>query len=177
MKRVGIFAVVALLAMGCVGCNPNANVTTALGVVQNVITLAQDDLPALQVAGVLTAGDVTAAGNWLTVAGTFVSQGQSCVTTAGSTTSKIAACVSTIATGLLSPTEQANLRIISPGAQKKVTLYVTAVVLAVNFAAAIVKATQIQPPPVGTVAQNDQPTREDLHELATRINLSPEYGF
>ena len=138
-RAIGMLAVVVLLAMSCVGCNPTQSVETALGVVGNVISLAQDDLPSLQVAGVLTAGDVTAAGNWLTGASTLVGQGETCVNVAGGTTAKISACVSAIGAGLLSPTEQANLRIISPGAQKKVTLYVTAVVLAVNFAASIVK--------------------------------------
>jgi len=178
MKRAGAFAVLALVALGCIGCDKTAAVETALGVVGNVITLAQDDLPALQVAGVLTAGDVIAAGNWLSGASTINGQGETCVNMAGGTGTKIVACLNAIGTGLLSPAEQANLRIISQGAQKKVTLYVTAVVLAVNFTASIVKATQITPPAVGAApTAGAQPTRDDLHEIATRLHLSPAYGF
>jgi len=154
------------------GCNKTADVNAALSVTQQVIVLAQDDLPALQAAGVLTAGDVTAAGNWLATANTLVTQGESCVNTSGGTTSKIVACVNTIGTGLLSPAEQADLRIISPGAQKKVTLYVTAVILGVNGAAAIVKGLTTPTPVVGSATTNDRPTKQDILALAYRVGVT-----
>ena len=177
-RTVGMLAVVALLAMGCIGCNKTQDVLTAIGVTQNVILLAQDDLPSLQAAGILTASDATNFGNWLSGATLILSQGKTCVSGAGGTTSKIAGCVTAIGTGLTSPAELADLRIISPGAQKKVTLYVTAVILAADFTAQIVNAIQATTPPVGTAPSADaQPSREDLHELADRIHLSPEYGF
>ena len=178
-KRVQVLAVlVALVAL--VGCKEQPKIVVALGVVGNVFTLAQDDLPSLQVAGVLTAADVKAFGNWLTAGQTLLAQGQTCVNGLGASgsASALAACVNAFATGLLSPAEQANLRIISPGAQKKVTLYVTAIVLATNFAAQIVNAVQSQTPPVGsTAAAENQPSREDIHELAVRLRLSPTYGY
>lgn len=155
MKRIGFIAV-AVLAFGLGGCKQQPAVLSALNVVQQVISLAQADLPALQVAGTLSQADVTAFGNWLAAANMIVSQGQTCVmgVGAGGATSALANCVNIIGTGLLSPTEQAQLRIISPKAQRNVTIYVTAVVLGVNAVAQIVKATQTATPPVGaTVAQ------------------------
>ena len=179
-KTVGMLVVVALLAFGVAGCKQQPKVVAALNVVGQLFTITHDDLPALQVAGILTAPDVTAADNWISAGQTLLGQAQTCVGNLGQggSGSQLATCVSAFATGLVSPQEQAQLRIISPQAQKKVTLYVTAVVLAVNFAAQIVNAIQVQTPPVGSAPSADiQPTREDLHELAARINLSPAYGY
>jgi hypothetical protein len=171
--RIVTLALLALSTLGLGGCKDQPAVAAALGVVQNVITLAQADLPALQVGGVLTAGDVTAATNWLSAASTIVGQGQTCVAGIGTSgsTSALANCVTTIGTGLLSPTEMAQLRIISPKAQHQITVYVTAVVLGVNLAAQIVKATQTTTPVVGGGTTPSAVTTQELHILAVRAHV------
>jgi len=178
MRKVSVSAVAVLSIFALVGCQQQPKVVAALGVVGQILTLAQDDLPTLQVTGVLTSADVTNFGNWLAAGQTLLGQAQGCVNGLGSggSASALAACVNTFATGLISPTEQAQLRIISPGAQKKVTLYVTAVVLAANFAAQIIKATQVQTPTVGTTPA-PAPSTQELHDLRMRLGLSPAYGY
>lgn len=175
--RVAAIALVAVSVLGLGGCDKTTAVLAAIGVYQQVVTIAQADLPTLQASGILTAGDVTAATNWLTVANTLGTQASACVSGAGGTTSKIVACVNAIGTGLLSPAEQADLRIISPGAQQKVTLYVTAVVLAANGIATIVSAVQTSTPTVGSssaTSTDNLPTREELIALAHRAGVSDD---
>lgn len=169
MKKLGIIAV-AVLLLG--GCKQQPSVVSALNVVQQVIMLAQADLPALQVAGTLSSADMGAITNWLSAASTIVAQGQTCVAGlgAGGATSALANCVNTIGTGLLSPTEMAQLRIISPKAQHSVTIYVTAVVLGVNAVAAIVSATQTATPPVGGATASVSP--DELRTFALRAGVS-----
>ena len=177
MKKLGIIGV-AVLALGLGGCKQQPDVVAALGIVQQVISLAQADLPALQVAGTLSQADVTAATNWLSAASTIVGQGQTCVAGlgAGGSTAALANCVNTIGTGLLSPTEMAQLRIISPKAQRSVTIYVTAIVLGVNAAAQIVKATQTATPTVGA-APGVTPTAQEMDDFKARLHLNPAYGY
>jgi hypothetical protein len=180
-RTAGTAAVIVALTLttfGLSGCQQQPKVVAALNVVGQILTLAQDDLPTLQVTGVLTAADVTNFGNWLAAGQTLLGQAQGCVNGLGTggTAKSLAACVNTFATGLLSPAEQAQLRIISPGAQKKVTLYVTAVVLAVNFTAQIIAATQVTTPTVGTTPA-PVPSTQELHDLRIRLGLSPAYGY
>ena len=172
MKKVGILAV-AVLALGLGGCKQQPAVVSALNVVQQVISLAEADLPALQAAGTLSAADVTAATNWLGVANTLVTQGQACVAGLGASgkAAALASCVNTIGTGLLSPAEIAQLRIISPKAQHSVAIYVTAVVLGVNAVATIVSATQTATPPVGS-ATSENVSPSELRAVALRAGLS-----
>jgi hypothetical protein len=172
-RPLRILALVPLLLVSSLfcGCNKTQDVLNALGITQQVITIAQDDLPGLQAAGILTQSDVTAAGNWLAGAGTLVTQAEGCVNTAGGTTAKLAACVNAIGQGLLSPAEQADLRIISPGAQKKVTLYVTAVILGVNAVAVIVNGLATPTPTVGT-ATTELPSKQDIRILALRAGAT-----
>ena len=177
MKRLGIIGTLVLcLSLG--GCKQQPAVLNALAVIGQLLTLAQDDLPSLQVSGVITSGDQVAFGNWLAAGQTLLTQAQTCVSGLGASGSgsALASCVNTFATGLLSPTEQAQLRIISPAAQKKVTLYVTAIVLATNFAAQLINANQSTTPPVGSTA-GPAPTSTELRELRIRLNLSPAYGL
>ncbi len=172
MKRIGLIAV-AVLALGLGGCKQQPAVVSALNIVQQVISLAQADLPALQIAGTLSAGDETAVQGWLSAASTIVGQGQTCVNGLGTggTTAALANCVNTIGTGLLSPAEMAQLRIISPKAQHSVAIYVTAVVLGVNAVATIVSATQTATPPVGS-ATSENVSPSELRAVALRAGLS-----
>jgi hypothetical protein len=84
--------------------------------------------------------------------------------------------VNTIGTGLLSPAEMAYLRIISPKAEAKVGLYVTAVILAVNGAATIVNAIQTPPPSVGNTPIV-APSAMELDQFKARLHLNPAWGY
>jgi hypothetical protein len=164
---------------GMTGCNPSADVNSALTVANQVVSIAQADIPALQADGTLTAADSTALTNWLAGASQLITQGQTCTTASGGKSAVIVACVNAIGTGLLSPAEMADLRLISPKAQKQVTLYVTAVILAVDGAAAIVKAATTPVPAVGGSTVGDPiigPTAAELHDLAVRAGAE-RYGF
>src|SRR6202453_3537281 len=134
MKKSGIFTIAVLFVLGLAGCSTYNSLTSALNVVGQVISLAQADLPALESAGTLTPGDATSFGDWLNGASLLLAQTNSCVATVGSkgTKASFVPCITAFGTGLLSPAEMADLRIISPGAQKQVAIYVTAVVLAAN---------------------------------------------
>lgn len=175
MKRA-ILGIALFAAIGVTGCDKTASVQAALTVAGQVVTLAQADLPALVAAGTLTAADATAAGNWLSGASTFISQGNACVGSSGGTLAKIQACVNTIGTGLLSPAEMADLRIISPKAEQKVALYVTAVILAVNGAATIVNAVQTTAPAVGNTPIV-APSAQELDQFKARLHLNPAWGY
>lgn len=169
--RIATLALLAISTLGITGCNKTASVQTALNIASQVLTLAQDDIPSLQVSGILTSGDAVAFGNWIAGAKALVTQADTCVGASGGTTSVIVGCVNTIGAGLLSPAEQADLRIISAKAQAKVSLYVTAFVLAVNAVAVIVNAPSAPTPTVG-VAESTTPTRQELMAFAHRAGVS-----
>jgi hypothetical protein len=170
MKKLGILGVAVLAAFGLGGCSKQQDVATAIAVYQQVVALALDDLPALQAAGILTPSDVTAATNWLNGATALGTQATTCVNASGGTSSVIVGCVTAIGTGLESASEQADLRIISPGAQKKVTLYVTAVVFAANGIQAVVNIVKTAVPPVGSTAAPAAPaSTEDLQDFQHRL--------
>jgi hypothetical protein len=169
-SKLGIFGV-ALLAVCLVGCSVQKSLSIALGVVNTAIGLAQSDIPALEAAGTFSTSDGTALTKWLNGASALDTQAQVCINTVGTSGTKaaLAPCVNAFGEGLLSPTEQADLDIISPAAQAKVTLYVTAVVLAVDVAADLVDGTKITAPVVGTAPPANQ---VDLDVFKARMHLA-----
>jgi hypothetical protein len=178
MKRAGIFAVIVLAGFGLCGCNEQQKVLTGLSIAGQVLTIAQDDLPALQAAGTLTPADTIAVNDWINGGQTLLSQATTCVTGLGTTAkgTAIAVCVNTFGQGLLAPAEMQDLRIVSAQAQKKVTLYVTAFILAANAAGIIVNAIQIQTPVVGSTP-TPGPSTEELREFRIHAGISAAYGY
>jgi hypothetical protein len=179
-----IFAVLSLSSFGLTGCNISpAAVQTGLNVADQVVELAQDDIPGLVASGVLSQADGTAAGNWLTGADTILKQGITCTGATGATSAIIVGCVTTVANGLTSPAEQADLRIISASGQRKVTLYVTAVIFAVNGVEDIAKLVHTTVPTVGSSpTPAPAPGYAELHALGSRLpkqsqHLIAAYGF
>jgi hypothetical protein len=170
-----ILALIPLIVFGLVACQEQPKVLAALGVVQNVIAVAQADLPGLQVSGVITQAGETAAESWLTGASSIVGEGITCVTGLGSSGSgtAIASCVTTIGTGLISPTQEAQLRIVDAKSQHNVQIYVTAVILGVNLAAEIVNAIQQTTPVVGTAPATAPVTTKELRTIVIRAGATP----
>lgn len=176
-KSAWIIFAVLLAGFSQVGCKLNpAAVSAGLNVADQVVVLAEDDLPGLQVSGALSAADAAAATKWLTAADTILKQGVSCTAAAGATSSIVVSCIQTVASGLISPAEQANLNIVSAGGQHKIALYVTAVILAVNGVEDIAKLVHTTVPPVGATP-GPGPTTQELHELRVRAGISAAYGY
>jgi hypothetical protein len=71
---------------------------------------------------------------------------------------KFSSCFTTFAQGLLSPSEQAQLRILSASSQSKVSLYVTGIVAGVNIIVAFIA------PPVGPA-----PSASELRDLRQHV--------
>jgi hypothetical protein len=174
VKRL-FLAIPVLLAFALCGCSAFNDTLNGLNVVGQIVAVAQADLPALQAAGTFSAADETAAQNWLSGVASIQAQAVSCVNTIGSKGAKsaFAGCVTAIGTGLLSPTEMAQLRILSPKAQKQVTIWVTAVVLATNAVAAIVNAAPTVTPAIVLPPASTQ----ELNEFKSRLNLDPAWGY
>jgi hypothetical protein len=172
--RIALVALVAISALGLGGCKEQPQVLAALNTVQQVITLAQTDVPSLVVAGTITQADATAISTWLGAASSLDAQGITCVTALGASgsASAIATCVNTIGTGLLSPTEMAQLRIISAKAQHSLAIYVTAVVLGVNAAAEIVNAIQTATPTVGASPTTELVNPAEVHATLVRSGVA-----
>jgi hypothetical protein len=170
IKKLGIFAACALLALSLGGCSTQSKVSADLAIIGTVIGLAQSDIPSLVSAGKLSASDGTALGDYLGGADALLGQAQVCVNTLGSGGKAVdlLSCVNDFGVGLLSPSEQADLRLISPAAQSQVTIYVTAIVLADNVAIALLGGTPVAIPVVGSAPAA---SAADMAAFKVRLHL------
>lgn len=173
MKRAAILPIL-ILSMCLSGCNAYGTASNTASVIGQIIALAQADLPALVTAGVISSSDQTTIQGFLTLGSTLQTQLTSCVNgahLAGNKKSAFAACFTAFSSGLLSSTELAQLRILSPSAQAKVQLWVTAIVLAVNAVLALTGSTSVAQPAIASTPA----TSTDLRAFGNRLNLA--YGY
>lgn len=151
IRKAALAAVVAV-CLGFAGCNAYQTAQKAHDIVAAVVSVAQADLPSLQAAGVFSASDATAVGNYLSLTTTLDSQYQTCINTANSATlntkSKFVACLDTFATGLANPQELAQLRLMSPKAQQEVQLWITAASVGVSSVVAALGGQPVAAPQV-----------------------------
>jgi hypothetical protein len=166
MKK--LLAVPVLLALSCAGCSsPYQTAVSFQKVIAGVLSIAQSGVSALP------AADQPIASQWVAGATTLDGQLGTCITAAG-TSAKAAAfgtCFDTFATGLTSPAELAQLRVMSATSQAKVELWATAAVLAVNGFLDVYDLVEQAQPQIAAA-----PSHRDLVAFAHRVGV-PAYGF
>lgn len=159
MKRVSWFTRLAMLVPVAMlvliaGCNAFQTAEKAHDIVGAVVAVAQADLPSLQATGVFNATEAAAVTNYLNLTVTLNGQYQTCITSANSATlgkkGKLVTCLDTFAQGLSDPKELAQLRVMRPGAQQQVQLWITAASIGVS---SVVAALGGQAVPAPTVSQ------------------------
>lgn len=160
-KFLAIPVLLAFSLMGCGGAYQTAQQFQT--VIAGILNIAQGGVSSLP------AADQATVGNWVNAALNLDGQLAGCINSAGTSAaaSAFGTCFDTFAAGLTSPSELAQLRIVSAASQKKVELWATAAILAVNGALAIYNlAAQPQP----TIAQ--APSRAELLVVASEVNIS-----
>lgn len=166
MKRTRL-AIATLLCISLMGCNNQSIALKSENVLTAVIQVAKAEEP------VIPAQDQAIYTNFVNLAMTLDNQLAVCLNGLGTMTkaSTFAQCFNAFATGLLSPTELQQLRLLSPGTQNKVILYVTGAVAAINVALAAFSNSQIPVPAIGTAAAEVLPT-----ERGWKIVSEARYG-
>jgi len=160
-------AVVFLTLISLVGCNAASVAQKAETGVAVAISIAQADVSAVPVA------DQAAYSNFVALASTLNSQLATCITNASGVMSKSAkflTCFNTFTSGLLAPAEMAQLKLLSPGTQNKIQIYVTAVVAAVNIAVGFLGGSPVVAPVVGA-----QPTVAQMQPIYNRMSMAAGY--
>lgn len=169
-RRLSVVASLIVVLAVVAGCNATTTAQDFANVVTGILNIAKAEIPALPPA------DGAIVAQWTTVGTTLDAQLQSCITgatAAGGKKAAFLACFNTFAAGIASPTELAQLRVLSTGSQSKVQLWVTAIILGVNAA-----LTSLGGTPAGTPQMADaQPTHAALAQLARRAGVNPAYGF
>lgn len=141
-------------------CSAQQTAQNISNVVGGILNIAQAEEPALPQA------DAAVITPWIALGFTLQGQANTCIAAAGNTKSKLATCLTAFVGGLLSPTEMAQLRILSPAAQKKVQLWATACLIAIN--GALTNWGQ-SPQPNPTLATG--PTAAELNVLSAQLRL------
>jgi hypothetical protein len=152
------------------GCNHYADAQNTVAVIGEIISTAQSDLPSLEAAGLFSATEATAVTNYLNGAQKLDVQTGTCLASIGANGAKAAllACFTAFASGLVSPAELADLRILNPKAQAKVQLWVTAISLAINTGAAFFGGAATPAPQIAALPTS----RSELAAFKSRIDLS-----
>jgi hypothetical protein len=170
MKKSTLAALAALVmvcVVACAGCNASQAAQRAQSVIAAVLNIAQAEEAALP------PSDAAVLTPWVSAGETLNGQLSSCIagaTAAGSKKSAFLACFNTFAQGLFSPTELSQLRLLSPGTQKKVQLWVTAISVGLNVAIPAFGGTEVTPPTLGGA-----PSAAELRGFARRIGVA--YGY
>lgn len=170
-------AVVLAFSISLSGCTANynsaQNVYTAVNIALN---LAQGELPLLVTVGAISQADETAIANYLTLAQTFNTNYEACITNAQnamlSTSSKFVDCLGVFAKSLTDPATLAALHVISAKGQSKAQAYIAAVVAAVNIGLAAFKAGQVATPAIAATTAEDYPlpcVEADRLEFQARV--------
>lgn len=125
-----IFLAICLIAISLTmtGCSAQQTAQDVSNIVGGILNIAQQEEQALP------PQDVAVMTPWVTLGLSLKGQADTCIAAAGNTKAKLASCLTAFIGGLLSPTELAQLRILSPATQKKVQLYATAALIAINGA-------------------------------------------
>ena len=151
IRRAALAAVVAV-CFSIAGCNAFQTAQKAHDIVGAVVAVAQADLPSLQATGVFNATEAATVTNYLNLTVTLNGQYQTCITSANSATlgkkGKFVTCLDTFAQGLSDPKELAQLRVMRPGAQQQVQLWITAASIGVSSVVAALGGSPVASPQV-----------------------------
>jgi hypothetical protein len=119
----------ATLGLACLlltGCNAQQTALSVSNVITGILNIVQAEIPQLP------ATDQAGVQGFITLGQNLNAQAISCEMAAGGTKTKLATCLTTFASGLLSPAEMAQLRILSAAAQRDVTIGAGAAIIAIN---------------------------------------------
>lgn len=156
MKRFLAVSAVILLASISAGCNAQATAQKAHDVIAGIVSVASSDIPLLQQDGVMSASESSIASGYVSLISTLNGEYETCLAASGNSKSKLSACVSAFASGLASPSELAQLRILNPKAQQKVAMWATAASIALNSVAVAIGGQSVAAP---------SPTPPDAYQL------------
>lgn len=158
-KLLGAIVISSMLLLP--GCNATNDANTAEEVIATTLSIAQAEEP------VLPPADAAILTPWVNLGVTLNGQLKTCIGLSGTSKSKFATCFQTFASGLLSTQELAQLRILSPGSQSKVQLYVTAIITAIGVIVALTTP-QIAAQPT---------TQADLQSFAKEHGYARELAY
>lgn len=161
-------SIVLSISIALSGCNYQQDAQRTANVIAAVIAVAKVEAQVVPVA------DQVAYNNFLAALTTIDGQLNTCVAAAkgmGATRkSTFLACFNTFATGLTTPAELAQLRILDKGVQGKVALYVVGIVAGVNVALSFFGGPAVAPPVAGPV-----PTAGELRDLCHQVGCPTQF--
>ena len=158
-KRLIASCLAVLVAVSLTGCTAQSTATKAQAVIGAVLTVAQAEQ------SLVPPADQAAFANFVSLGLTLNAQLGTCIAKSDGVMgvgSKFGACFTAFATGLTTPAELAQLRVLSEPSQKKVGLYLTGIIAGVNIIVAFTAPAGAPP----------APTAAELHNLGLRAGLS-----
>jgi hypothetical protein len=165
MKKLILpLALSLVLLTGCNGLQTAQRAQSAIQVALNIAAVEENLVPVQ---------DQAIYKNFVTLGNTLNGQLGTCITNVGGIMgkgAKFASCFNTFAQGVLSPTELAQLRLLSPATQARIQLYVTAVVAGVNIAIAAFGGTPATTPVIGSA-----PSTSELQGVEHRMAIAAGY--
>ena len=162
MKRASSICIAVILSMALIGCNGLSAAMKAENVITAVLTIAKAEV------SVVPAQDQAIYTNFVNLGITLDGQLSSCISSVSGLMGKnaqFAACFNTFATGLTTPAELAQLRLLSATSQGKVQLYVTSIIAGVNVALAFFSTSAVAPPAIAATPT----TSRELHQFMRPI--------
>jgi hypothetical protein len=166
-----VAALLLLLLLPVNGCNSASDAVKAQNAITAVIDIAKAD------AAVIPVADLPVYTNFVNLAITLDGQLASCnnaISGMTGTAAKYVSCFVAFGTGLTTPAELAQLRILSPATQAKVQLIATGIILALNVAIAFYNGnTVLTPPTIGAASSSTE--LKDIREIqleATHFNFA-----
>lgn len=153
-----------ILVFTMLGCNPVTVATDASNALGAILALAQAETPQIP------AGDQAAYSSFIALGMSLQSQLNTCIGATGGKAAEVLACFNSFAQGLASPSEMAQLRIVSAGTQSRVQLYLTGVIIAANVAIKYFGGTAKTAPVISTM----QPSGAELRNLAAEAHVHRE---
>lgn len=159
-----LLVLVIAAAMALSGCNAQQKAQDVYNVIEAVVAVAQAEAPNVP------AQDQVAYNGFVALAGTLSDQLEVCINAGGNKASKLLACYNSFGAGLASPTELAQLRVLSPASQKKVQLYVTSIVAGVNVAVRFYGGSAVATPSLAPA-----PSKAEMEQL--REEIASETGL
>jgi hypothetical protein len=141
------------------GCSAQSTAQSVSNIIVGILNIVQAEIPQLP------PSDQAAVQSFITLGFNLDSQANICIASAGNTKAKLATCLTTFASGLLSPTELTQLRILGPAAQKNVQLGATAAIIAINGILTQWGQPVVPNPAIASI----QPTPAELHSLSARL--------
>ena len=158
MKK--LLASLLIVTVLIVGCTAQQAANTADQVIHGILNIAQAEEASLPPA------DAAIMTPWVALGNTLAGQMDTCIAGGGSKSATFIACFNSFSSGLLSPTELAQLRIMSASSQSRVQVIATALIVGVNGAMVAYKAATQTAPVIAPAPA----TPAELRQLANQVS-------